>query len=122
MKGFSSTAEVVSPGKSCRSGRIFRVYLPLPLTRVRRTFATRRKLPMALASRPLVIAPSILPSDFSRLGEAVRAVAAAAHQEDLRCASDDLAVRPLSRSLCQGGLRSYHGACGGRSASASLAA
>src|SRR5689334_22264750 len=34
----------------------------------------RRNPIMALASRPLVIAPSILASDFSRLGEEVRAV------------------------------------------------
>ncbi len=47
---------------------------------------------------------------------------APAHQEDLRRASDDLAVRSLSRSLRQGRLRSHHGPCRGRSASASLAA
>src|SRR6201995_6210183 len=48
--------------------------LPLLPARVRRTFETRRQLPMALASRPLVIAPSILASDFAKLGEEVRAV------------------------------------------------
>ena len=47
---------------------------------------------------------------------------APAHQEDLRRASDDLAVRSVSRGLRQGRLRSHHGACRGRPASASLAA
>ena len=47
---------------------------------------------------------------------------APAHQEDLRRASDDLALRSLSRGLRQGRLRSHHGACRGRPASASLAA
>src|ERR1700759_2113401 len=55
----------------------FPVLLPLLPTRVRRTFVTRRKLPMALTSRPLVIAPSILASDFAKLGDEVRAVDAA---------------------------------------------
>ena len=36
-----------------------------------------RKPPMPLAARPLVIAPSILASDFSKLGDEVRAVDAA---------------------------------------------
>src|SRR6202045_2747992 len=42
-------------------------------------FATARKAHMSqqFASRPLVIAPSILASDFARLGEEVRAVDAA---------------------------------------------
>ena len=47
---------------------------------------------------------------------------APAHQEDLRRASDDRALRSLSRSLRQSRLRSHHRACRGRSASASLAA
>ena len=47
---------------------------------------------------------------------------APAHQEDLRRASDDLALRSLPRGLRQGRLRSHHGACRGRPASASLAA
>ena len=47
---------------------------------------------------------------------------ASAQQEDLRRASDDRALRSLSRSLRQGRLRSHHGACRGRPASASLAA
>ena len=47
---------------------------------------------------------------------------APAHQEDLRRASDDLALRSLSRSLRQGRLRSDHRPCRGRPASASLAA
>src|SRR4051794_17769010 len=77
MKGFPPIADMVSPGNCCRGGRIFRSYLPLLRPRVRRTFEPRRKLPMALAQRPLIIAPSILASDFSRLGEEVRAVDAA---------------------------------------------
>jgi ribulose-phosphate 3-epimerase len=36
-----------------------------------------RKVPMSLAPRPLVIAPSILASDFSKLGDEVRSVDAA---------------------------------------------
>ena len=47
---------------------------------------------------------------------------APAHQEDLRRASDDLALRSLSRGLRQGRLRPHHRACRGRPASASLAA
>ncbi len=92
--------------------------------------------------RPLMIAPSILASDFAksrrggargrcgrrrldpsrRDGRAFRAEhlvrpggragAAPAHQEALRRASDDRAVRPASRSLRQGGLRHHHRACG----------
>ena len=40
-------------------------------------FSGKRTCPHQFASRPLAIAPSILASDFSRLGEEVRAVDAA---------------------------------------------
>ena len=44
------------------------------------------------------------------------------HQEDARRASDDRALRSLSRGLRQGRLRHHHRACGGRPACAPLAA
>ncbi len=102
--------------------------------------------------RPLVIAPSILASDFSKLGEEVRSVDrgrrrldpprrhgrpfraehlvrpgrhqgdAAAFDEGVRHAPDDHALRSLSRGVRQGRLRHHHRACGGRPAPASLAA
>src|SRR5258707_14443921 len=66
------------PGKSCRRRQNFPRRLPPPLARVRRTRVRplSGKAPMSqpFTSRPLVIAPSILASDFARLGEEVRAV------------------------------------------------
>ena len=103
-------------------------------------------------ARPLLIAPSILASDFAKLGEEVRAVdaagrrldpsrrhgrpfraqhhvrprrregAAPAQPEGLRRAPDDRAVRSLSRSLRQGRRRHHHGACRVGAAYPSLAA
>ena len=102
--------------------------------------------------RPLCIAPSILAADFAKLGEEVRAIDAGrrrldpsrrdgralraehllrarrdcgdapAFQEDVRHAPDDRALRSVPRSLRQGRLRHHHGARGGRSARAPLAA
>ena len=54
----------------------------------------------------------------SRRGEG----AAAAHQEAVRRASDDRALRSLSRGLRQGRRRPHHRACGGRPARPPLAA
>ena len=98
--------------------------LPLLRRRVRRTL-NRRKREM----RPLLIAPSILASDFARLGEEVAAIDSAgadwvhldvmdghfvpnisfracrhcgdasALEQGVRHASDDRAVRPLSRGF-----------------------
>src|SRR6185437_685354 len=51
--------------------------LPARFMRVTRSLFCLRKPSMPLAARPLVIAPSILASDFSKLGEEVRAIDAA---------------------------------------------
>src|ERR1700759_3695488 len=75
--GFPSPGLAGFPRQMLPQRQNFPVLLPLLPTRVRRTFVTRRKLPMALTSRPLVIAPSILASDFAKLGDEVRAVDAA---------------------------------------------
>jgi ribulose-phosphate 3-epimerase len=74
------------PAIDAVNGRIFRPRrpaLPPGFARVtRKTLGTRRfwkkaHMSAQFASRPLVIAPSILASDFARLGEEVRAVDAA---------------------------------------------
>src|SRR5262249_30089735 len=69
-----------APGNSCRSRQNFPWRLPLLPLHVRRSFAPSkaiiRRAPMSqtFAPRPLVIAPSILASDFAKLGDEVRAV------------------------------------------------
>ena len=140
-----------SPGNSCRCPAVNNsLVCPHWVPRVRRTAkALRQEHEM---SRPLIIAPSILAADFARLGEEVRAVDAgrrrldpcrchgrpfraqhlhrpghrqgdpALHQKAARRASDDRAVRSLSRSLRQGRRRHHHRACRSGTAHPPLAA
>jgi ribulose-phosphate 3-epimerase len=48
--------------------------LPEPFRTLRKRFSEKAHMSQQFASRPLVIAPSILASDFAKLGEEVRAV------------------------------------------------
>jgi ribulose-phosphate 3-epimerase len=88
-RAFSHPSEPANPAIAARSGRFFRLQetsagaLPPALLHVTRGRSAPSKrfgkahMSQQFASRPLVIAPSILAADFAKLGEEVRAVDAA---------------------------------------------
>src|SRR5262249_42099137 len=88
IRAFLKPREPQAPATSAASGRffrpqekVFRRIAPLGLacypTPFRPANMPGRAMPQPFAPRPLVIAPSVLASDFSRLGEEIRDVDAA---------------------------------------------